>query len=52
MRRVDEKTIGIDLIVHSELKRICKVNKIQMKDAVMTALTNFLTKTKNHDRIN
>ncbi len=52
MRRVDEKTIGLDPFVHGELKRICKANKIQMKDAVMTALTNFLTKQKRNDRTN
>jgi len=52
MRRVDEKTIGLDTFIHSEFKVVCKEKKIQMKDALITALTDFITKQKRNDRTN
>jgi hypothetical protein len=52
MRRIDEKTIGLDPFIHSEFKVVCKERKIQMKDALITALTDFITKQKRNDRTN
>ena len=46
MRRIDEKTLGVDHFVHSEFKKVCEEKKIQMKDALMTALTEFIAKQK------
>ena len=49
MRRIDEKTVGIDTFVHSELKRICQSKKIDIKNAVMTALTDYIIKKNKND---
>tara|TARA_R110002072_G_C7723886_1_gene515126 strand:- start:8 stop:205 length:198 start_codon:yes stop_codon:yes gene_type:complete len=46
MRKLEEKTVGLDLILHSELKKFCNENKIQIKDAVMNALTIFLIRKR------
>jgi hypothetical protein len=46
-RRYDEKTIGIDLLVHSELKRIAIDKGLKMKDLIMTVLTNYITNKIN-----
>ena len=48
MRRIDEKTLGVDHFVHSEFKMVCEEKKIQMKDALMTALTDFIIKQKRN----
>ena len=50
MRRIDEKTIGVDHFVHSEFKMVCEEKNIRMKDALMTALTDFIIKQKRNDR--
>ena len=46
MRKLEEKTVGLDLILHSELKKFCNENKIQIKYAVMNALTIFLIRKR------
>ena len=46
-RRIDEKTIGLDLLVHQELKILSKDQDIKMKDLIMNILTDYITtKTK------
>ena len=54
MRRLDEKTIGLTFLLHDEIKRFCKEQKIKMKDFVMSALTEFLIQKnkRNYDRTN
>ena len=42
-RRIDEKTIGLDLLVHQELKILSKDQDIKMKDLIMNILTNYIT---------
>jgi len=46
MRKLEEKTVGLDLLLHGELKKFCHENEIQMKDAVMTAVTIFLIRKR------
>jgi len=46
-RRYDEKTIGIDLLVHSELKILASKMGLKMKDLMMTILTDYITKKIN-----
>ena len=38
-RRLDEKTVGLDLLVHQELKRLAKEKNLQMKDLIMNIIT-------------
>ena len=53
-RRLDEKTIGLDLLVHGELKILAREKNLPMKDLVMTILTNYLTtksQGKNYEKM-
>ena len=50
-RRFDEKTIGLDFLIHSELKILAKEKNLQMKDLMMTILTDYIT-TKNKQKKN
>jgi|TARA_R110002072_G_scaffold17009_2_gene65403 hypothetical protein len=43
MRRLDEKSVGLGLLIHGEIKRFCKENKLNIKDAIEQALINYLT---------
>ena len=45
-RRFDEKTVGLDLLVHKELKLLAKEKNLQMKDLIMNIMTAYIT-TKN-----
>ena len=46
-RRFDEKTIGMDLLIHKELKILADQKGLKMKDLLMNILTNYITtKTK------
>ena len=45
-RRIDEKTIGLDLLVHGELKILAREKNLPMKDLIMNIMTNYIT-TKN-----
>ena len=42
-RRFDEKTIGMDLLVHKELKILADQKGLKMKDLLMNILTNYIT---------
>ena len=46
-RRYDEKTIGIDLLVHSELKILATERGLKIKDLMMTILTDYITQKRN-----
>ena len=45
-RRFDEKTVGLDLLVHKELKLLAREKNLQMKDLIMNIMTAYIT-TKN-----
>ena len=45
-RRLDEKTVGLDLLVHQELKRLAKEKNLQMKDLIMNIITAYMTAKK------
>ena len=45
-RRFDEKTIGLDLLVHGELKILAREKNLPMKDLIMNIMTTYIT-TKN-----
>ena len=42
-RRFDEKTIGMDLLIHRELKILADQKGLKMKDLLMKILTNLIT---------
>ena len=42
-RRFDEKTIGMDLLIHKELKILADQKGLKMKDLLMNILTNYIT---------
>ena len=42
-RRFDEKTIGMDLLIHKELKILADRKGLKMKDLLMNILTNYIT---------
>ena len=42
-RRFDEKTIGMDLLIHRELKILADQKGLKMKDLLMNILTNYIT---------
>ena len=42
-RRFDEKTIGMDLLIHQELKILADQKGLKMKDLLMNILTNYIT---------
>jgi len=42
-RRFDEKTIGMDLLIHRELKILSDQKGLKMKDLLMNILTNYIT---------
>ena len=46
-RRFDEKTIGIDLLVHSELKILAIQRGLKMKDLMLTILTDYITQKRS-----
>ena len=48
-RRFDENTIGLDLLVHTELKILAKEKGHKMKDLLMTILTDYIT-TKSKEK--
>ena len=49
-RRFDEKTIGMDLLIHKELKILADQKGLKMKDLLMNILTNYITtKTKEKE---
>ena len=48
-RRFDENTIGLDLLVHTELKILAKEKGLKMKDLLMTILTDYIT-TKSKEK--
>lgn len=51
MRRKDEKTVGLDWLIHKELSRWSKSNHIKLKDAVRCAIVNYLcSKPQKNDR--
>jgi len=54
MRRLDAKTVGLNFLLHEEIKRFCKEHELEMKDFVMSALTEFLIEKnkRNYDRTN
>ena len=45
-RRFDEKTIGLDLLVHKELKILAREKNLPMKDLIMNIMTNYITTKK------
>ena len=48
-RRFDEKTIGLDLLVHGELKILAREKNLPMKDLIMNIMTTYIT-TKNQSK--
>jgi hypothetical protein len=42
-RRFDEKTIGMNLLIHKELKILADQKGLKMKDLLMNILTNYIT---------
>ena len=46
-RRTDEKTIGIEFLVHHELKILASQRGLKMKDLMMTILTDYITQKRN-----
>jgi len=42
-RRFDEKTIGMDLLIHRVLKILADQKGLKMKDLLMNILTNYIT---------
>ncbi len=42
-RMLEEKTIGLDLLIHQELKRLAKEKNVNMKDLLMNILTSYIT---------
>ena len=48
-RRFDEKTIGLDLLVHEELKILAREKNLPMKDLIMNIMTTYIT-TKNQSK--
>lgn len=49
-RRFDEKTIGMDLLIHRELKILADQKGLKMKDLLMNILTDYITtKTKEKE---
>jgi hypothetical protein len=42
-RLLEEKTIGLDLLIHNELKRLAKERKVKMKDLLMNIFTSYIT---------
>ena len=45
-RRFDEKTIGLDLLVHEELKILAREKNLPMKDLIMNIVTTYITTKK------
>jgi len=45
-RRFDEKTIGLDLLVHKELKILAREKNLPMKDLIMNIMTTYITTKK------
>jgi hypothetical protein len=53
-RRFDEKTIGLDLLVHEELKILAREKNLPMKDLIMNIMTTDLTtkkQPKNYEKM-
>ena len=45
-RRFDEKTIGLDLLVHEELKILARKKNLPIEDLIMNIMTTNITTKK------
>ena len=45
-RRFDEKTIGLDLLVHEELKILAREKNLPIEDLIMNIMTTNITTKK------